>query len=54
MTPIFKTLSKADEKELQDELLDSREEKRMGARPSNRSVAQDYRRHISQINDDVS
>jgi hypothetical protein len=52
--PNLQNLSKADEKELQDELLASREEKRMEARPSNRSAAQDYRRHISQINDDVS
>ena len=52
--PKLQNLSKAEEKELQEELLASREEKRLGARPSNRSAAQDYRRHIAQINDDVS
>lgn len=51
--PNLQDLSKAQESELRDELLASREQKRLGARPSNRSAAQDYRRNIEQLNDEV-
>ena len=51
--PNFKDLSKAQETELQEELLASRDLKRLGARPSNRSAAQDYRRQLKQLNNEV-
>jgi hypothetical protein len=52
--PKFQDLSKAQETELRDELLSARELKRLGARPSNRSAAQDYRRRLEHLNDEVS
>lgn len=52
--PDFQNLSKAQETELREELMASREEKKRGARPTNRSVAQDYHRHLEQFNDEVS
>lgn len=51
--PNLQDLSKAQESELRDELLASREQKRLGARPSNRSAAQDYRCNIEQLSDEV-
>ena len=50
----FQDLSKEQESEMRDELLASRDQRRLGARPSNRSAAQDYRRHLEQLNNDVS
>ena len=51
--PKLQDLSNAEEEDLQNELLASRAEKRLGARPTNRSAAQDYRRCLMQINDEV-
>ena len=51
--PDFQDLSKAQETELREELLASRDLKRLGARPSNRSAAQDYRRQLKQLNNEV-
>jgi len=52
--PDLQDLSNAQEQELREELLTSRDQRRLGARPTNRSAAQDYRRHMVQMNDDVS
>jgi hypothetical protein len=52
--PSLQDLSKAQEIELRNELLSARDQKRQGARPSNRSAAQDYRRQVEQLNDEVS
>ena len=52
--PKFQDLSKEQESEMRDELLASRDQRRLGARPSNRSAAQDYRHHLEQLNNDVS
>ena len=52
--PNLQNLSKAEEAELREELIAVREEKKRGARPTNRSAAQDYHRHLDQFNDDVS
>jgi hypothetical protein len=52
--PNFQDLSKAQETELRDELLLAREQRRLGARPSNRSAAQDYRCQVEQLNNEVS
>lgn len=51
--PNFQDLTKAQETELRNELLSARDLKRLGARPSNRSAAQDYRRQLEQLNDEV-
>ena len=52
--PDFQDLSKEQEEELREELSSARDLKRLGARPSNRSAAQDYRRQLEQLNDEVS
>ncbi|KAF8816259.1 hypothetical protein BYT27DRAFT_7067379, partial [Phlegmacium glaucopus] len=52
--PDLQDLSKAQEMELRDELLSAREQKRLGARPSNRSAAQDYRCQIEQLNNEIT
>ena len=52
--PNFQDLSKEQESEMRDELLASRDQRRLRARPLNRSAAQDYRRHLEQLNNDVS
>lgn len=51
--PDFQNLTKAQETEMREELLASRDLKRLGARPSNRSAAQDYRRQLEQLNNEV-
>lgn len=52
--PNLQDLSKAQETELREELLSARDLKRLGARPSNRSAAQDYRRQVEQLNNEAS
>lgn len=52
--PAYQNLSRTEEDELKGELIASREEKKLGARPTNRSAAQDYRRQLESLNDQVS
>jgi hypothetical protein len=52
--PDLQNLSKAQEAELREELTALREEKKRGARPTNRSAAQDYHCHLEWFNDEVS
>ncbi|KIJ91094.1 hypothetical protein K443DRAFT_135562 [Laccaria amethystina LaAM-08-1] len=52
--PDLQNLSKAQEAELREELTASREEKKRGARPTNRSAAQDYHRHLEWFNDEIN
>lgn len=52
--PAYQNLSRTEEDKLKGELIASREEKKLGARPTNRSAAQDYRRQLESLNDQVS
>jgi hypothetical protein len=51
--PALQNLSEEDTKILLDGTQAWRDEKRVGARPSNKSVAQDYRHAVKSINMDV-
>lgn len=51
--PLLQNLSEEGKKILLDGTQAWREEKRVGARPSNKSVAQDYRHAVESINKDV-
>jgi hypothetical protein len=51
--PLMQNLSKEEEEELRMEVIAAREEKKLGARPTNKSAAQDYRRHLESLNDQV-
>ena len=51
--PAFKILTKEEEEELHNELDDFREQKKTGARPSNKSASQDYRSTVDMLNDKV-
>ncbi|KAF8798805.1 hypothetical protein BYT27DRAFT_7343194 [Phlegmacium glaucopus] len=52
--PTYQNLSKEEEEELRNEVLAIREQKKLGARPSNRSAAQDYRCQVDSINKDIT
>jgi hypothetical protein len=52
--PALQNLSEEDTKILLDGTQAWRDERRVGARPSNKSVAQDYRHAVKSINADVS
>jgi len=52
--PALQNLSEEDTKILIDGTQAWRDERRVGARPSNKSVAQDYRHAVRSINMDVS
>jgi hypothetical protein len=51
--PLMQDLSKEEEEELRMEVVAVREEKKLGARPTNQSAAQDYRRQLQSLNDQV-
>ena len=52
--PNFQNLTKEQEQEMKDEVMALRQEKKVGARPTNQSAALDYRRNLKSINNDVS
>lgn len=52
--PLMQDLSKEEEEELQLEVIALREQKKLGARPTNQSAAQDYRRQLESLSDQVS
>ena len=52
--PNFQNLTKEQEQEMKDEVMALRQERKVGARPTNQSAAMDYRRNLSSINDEVS
>ena len=52
--PLMQDLSKEEEEELQLEVIALREQKKLGARPTNQSAAQDYQRQLESLNDQVS
>ena len=49
----YQNLTKEEEEELRKELEDFRMQKKIGARPSNRSASQDYRSTVNTLNDEV-
>ena len=52
--PNFQNLTKEQEQEMKDEVMALRQEKKVGARPTNQSAALDYRRNLTFLNDEVS
>jgi hypothetical protein len=52
--PKYQELTSMEEQELRDEVMSFREQKKIGARPSNLSAAVDYHRHLTAFNDEVS
>ena len=52
--PNFQNLTKEQEQEMKDEVMALRQERKVGARPTNQSAVMDYRRNLSSINDEVS
>lgn len=52
--PDLQNLSNEQEAELREELIAVREEKKRGARPTNRSAAQDYHHHLEEFNNEAS
>jgi hypothetical protein len=51
--PAFQNLSTELEEEMKQAVLDHRELKKVGARPTNKSAAQDYRGQLTQMNFEV-
>jgi len=52
--PQMQDLSKEEEDELREEVVAAREEKKLGARPTNQSASQDYRRQLESLNEQVT
>lgn len=52
--PALQDLSKEEEEELRMEVIAVREQRKLGARPTNQSASQDYRRQLESLNDQVS
>lgn len=51
--PSLQDLSKEEEDELREEVIALREQKRLGARPTNLAASQDYRCQLDALNDQV-
>jgi hypothetical protein len=51
--PAYQNLTTELEVEMKQAVLDNRELKKVGARPTNRSTAQDYRSQMTHMNDEV-
>lgn len=51
--PAFQDLSKEQEDELREEVMALREQKKLGARPTNHAASQDYRHQLEALNDQV-
>jgi hypothetical protein len=52
--PAMQDLSKEEEEELRMEVIAVREQKKLGARPTNQAASQDYRHQLESLNDQVS
>jgi len=48
--PAYHNLTAEEEDKMKQEVLEHREQKKVGARPTNKSVAQDYRAQLVQMN----
>jgi len=51
--PAYQNLTMEEEGQMKQELLEHREQKKVGARPTNKSAAQDYRAQMTQMNNEV-
>jgi hypothetical protein len=51
--PAYQNLTTEEEDQLKQEVLNHREKKKVGARPTNKSAAQDYRAQVTQMNNEV-
>ena len=51
--PAYHNLTTDQEDEMKQVVLEHRELMKVGARPTNRSAAQDYRSHMTQMNSEV-
>lgn len=51
--PAYQSLTLEEEDKMKQDLLEHRKQKKVGARPTNRSAAQDYRTQITQMNDEA-
>ena len=52
--PALQDLTEEQENELREDVMAVREQRKLGARPTNLSAAQDYRRQVDSLNDEVS
>ena len=51
--PAYQNLTMEEEDKMKQDVLELREQKKVGARPTNKSAAQDYRAQITQMNNEV-
>jgi hypothetical protein len=51
--PLYHNLSKEEEDKMKQDTLEFHELKKVGARPSNKSAAQDYRAQLTQMNNEA-
>jgi hypothetical protein len=52
--PAMQDLSKEEEEELRRDVIAVREQKKLGARPTNQAASQDYHSQLESLNDQVS
>ena len=51
--PAYQNLTMEEENKMKQDTLEFRELKKVGARPTNKSAAQDYRAQLTQMNNEV-
>jgi hypothetical protein len=51
--PTYQNLTREEEDKMKRDVLELREQKKVGARPTNKSAAQDYRAQLMQMNDEA-
>jgi predicted secreted protein len=51
--PSYQNLTTEEEDKMKRDTLEYREQKKVGARPSNKSAAQDYRAQLTRMNDEA-
>jgi hypothetical protein len=51
--PAYQNLTTELEEQMKQEVMEHREQKKVGARPTNKSAAQDYRAQMTQMNTEV-
>jgi hypothetical protein len=51
--PAYQNLTMEEEDKMKQDVLELREQKKVGARPTNKSAAQDYRAQMTQMNNEV-
>ena len=51
--PAYQNLTMEEEFQMKQDVLEYREQKKVGARPTNKSAAQDYRAQVTQMNNEA-